>query len=337
MDSLNILDSIRDFPEQCNQVIHEVALQHIPHECYLVNNIVVSGMGGSALGGRVLASIERDVLRMPMVISSEYGLPNFVNEKTLVVISSYSGNTRETLAALQEAKARNARIYIITTGGELAHVMEQEELPGYVFEPTHNVSSQPRMALGYSVVALVTLLSRCQLIHPTENLNELPKYLRSLITNNKSLEQLSVQLGGRIPVLLASEHLKGATHAARNQFHENSKTFAMYLDLPEANHHALESLRFPRTNPDVLSAVFIESQLYTPALLETYRLTKKVFEKNNIPVHTLPVSGPSRMFEAIGLIQSGAYLAYYVSQVNDVDPGPIPFVDWFKDEMKKLS
>ncbi len=334
-DSLNIIESIKTFPDQCAQVINEIATQQIPHDCYLVNNVVISGMGGSALGGRVLAAIERESLRVPIVISTEYGLPNFVNDKSLVIISSYSGNTAETVHSLHEALARNAKVFVLATGGKLADLMEEHNLPGYIFNPVHNISSMPRMALGYNILSLITLLSRCQLINPAENLAELPGFLKSLQGRHEEIHQLAVKLSGRIPVFISSEHLKGAVHALRNQLHENSKTFSVAFDLPEANHHLLEGLRFPRTNPDILAFVFFHSRLYSPQLLATYPLTQSVIEKNHIPVFTHEVSGPSRLFESIGLVQTGAYLAYELSQVYDIDPGPIPYVDWFKDEMRK--
>lgn len=337
MDSLGIKESLDLFADQCRQVIHEVSLQHIPHDCYLVHNIVIAGMGGSALGGRVLASIEKQSLRIPIIVCSEYSLPNFVNEKTLVILSSYSGNTAETINCLNDARARNAQIMVLTTGGKLADLAKEYDLPGYIFDPQLNPSGMPRMGLGYNLVALLTLLSRCQLIHPAENLNYLPEFLKSEHVRNPEIEKLAKQLVDRIPVFISSEHLKGATTALRNQLNENAKTFCATFDLPEANHHLLEGLRFPRTNPEQLSAVFIESDLYSPQLKQTYSITKDVFLRNHIPVHTLKLDAPSRLFEAISLVQIGGYLAYFMSQINDVDPGPIPFVDFLKDEMHKLS
>ena len=119
LDSLGIFESIQALPDQCAQVISEVSQQSIPASCSLVSNIVISGMGGSALGGRVIASLERQTLKIPIVVSTEYHLPNFANEKTLVVISSYSGETEETLSALAEARSRGCQIFVLTTGNSL--------------------------------------------------------------------------------------------------------------------------------------------------------------------------------------------------------------------------
>lgn len=336
-DSLKVLSSIEAFPHQCRQVISDIALQNIPHECYLADQIVVSGMGGSALGGRVIASMERQIMRLPITVSAEYHLPNFVNPKTLVVISSYSGNTAETLASLHEARARGAQIYIITSGGKLAELMSEYQLPGYVFTPKHNVSGQPRMGLGYNLLALILLLTRCQLIHPAENLDRLPQYLTSVRKSDREkTSQLASQLVGKIPVLIASEHLKGAAHTWKNQLNENAKTFATLFDLPEANHHLLEGLRHPPTNPQSLAFVFFTSSLYHPELKKLYPVTMEAVRRQKIPVHTYSSDSSSQLYEVFRLVQAGAYLAYYLSQNYSVDPGPIPWVDWYKDEIRQM-
>jgi bifunctional phosphoglucose/phosphomannose isomerase len=333
VDTLHVFDSILAFPDQCRQVISDIALQHVPHECYLVQNVVVSGMGGSALGGRIIAGIERQTLRLPIVISTDYHLPNFVDSKSLVILSSYSGNTEETISALHEARARNAQIYILASGGKLADMATQYNLPSYIYDPHHNPSSQPRMGLGYNILALITLLSRCQLIHPAENLNLLPDHLKSRQSEFPFIKKLGPKLAGRIPVLIASEHLKGAAHALKNLLNENAKTFACLFDLPEANHHLLEGLSYPNPNSQNLIFLFIESDLYHPELKKIYPLTESVVQKNHIPTISLKISGPSRLFEAMEAVQSGAYLAYELSQLNGVDPGPIPWVHWYKDQL----
>jgi glucose/mannose-6-phosphate isomerase len=335
LDSLGIGKSLAAFPEQCHQVIHEIALQHIPHQCYLVDNIVISGMGGSALGGRIVASLERQNLRIPVVVSTEYHLPNFVNRKSLVVISSYSGNTEETLASLGEARAREAQIYIITGGGKLAQIAEQFDLPAYIFNPVNNISGQPRMGLGYNVLALITLLSRCQLIQPFHDLNELPDFLTKKQQRTDSLISFAEKLVGRIPVLISSEHLKGAVHSFKNQLNENAKTFADLFDLPEANHHLLEGLSRPRSNSDNLIFIFFKSRHYHPEVLRHYSLTLDIVKKQHIPCLEYETDGPSRLFEVMELLQATSYIAYYLSLLNGVDPGPIPWVDYFKDQLKK--
>ena len=332
IDSLNILKSIQSLPDQCAQVISEISQATVPPSCNLVNNIVISGMGGSALGGRVIASLERQTLGIPITVSTEYHLPNFANEKTLVIISSYSGETEETLSALAEARSRGCQIFVLTTGGKLGVLAEQFNLPHYLLNPQHNPSRQPRMSLGYEVTAILALLSRCQLIHPIKDFSRLPDFLRSR-QSTMNCELLAKNLVDRIPVFLVSKHLKGAAHAMKKQLNENDKTFAVVFDLPEANHHLMEGLAHPSSNPENLAVVMIDSPHYHPEVRKRYPLTRQIITKQHIPVFDFPLAGPNSVFEALDVIQSGAYLAYYLSQEYGIDPGPIPWVDWFKDEL----
>ena len=337
LDSLRVGDSITAFPDQCAQVIKDISLQHPPASCSLVDNIVVSGMGGSALGGRVLASLERQVLKVPLVISTEFHLPNFVGPKSLVVISSYSGNTAESISALAEARARNAQVYILASGGKLAQIAKKDNLPAYIFDPLHNPSGQPRMGLGYNIISLVSLLSRCRLINSLPELNRLPQFLKDRQAHSAEFFSLAVKLTAKIPVLIAAEHLKGAAHCFRNQLNENSKTFACLFDLPEANHHLLEGLTLPKTNPQNLQFIFLYSDYYQEQIKKRFTLTSQVIQKNSLPSLTFSPSGPNPLFETMDMIQSGSYIAYYLALINRIDPGPIPWVDWYKDQINNIQ
>ena len=334
LDSLGIWDSLVAFPEQCRQVIREITTQAIPNQCYLAENIVISGMGGSALGGRIVAYLERQTLKIPVIISTEFHLPNFVNEKSLVVVTSYSGNTAETLSSLSEARARNAGIFVLTSGGQLAKEATRYSLPAYVFNPVHNPSAQPRMGLGYDIVAIIALLSRCQLIHPAHDLGKLPGFLQDRQNDYDSLPELAKLLKGRIPVIVASEHLKGSAFAFRNQLNENSKTFASFFDLPELNHHLLEGFSKPVTNPDNLYFLFVRSSKYHPELNRRYPVTAQVVEKNHIPYSYLDPAGPNRFFETMDLVAQGGFISYYLALFYSIDPGLIPWVDWYKDQFR---
>lgn len=331
-DTLGIYDSILSFPDQFSQVISEFSQMTVPAACGLVDNIVVTGMGGSALGGRILASLEREYLKVPLVVSTEYQLPNFVGKKTLVVASSYSGNTAETLAALEEAQKRQAQIFVLASGGKLAQIARELKLPNYIFDPKYNPSSQPRMGLGYNVMATAGLLSRCHLISEIADLQELAPFLRSSQTEFKKLATLATQIVDKIPVFVASEHLKGAAYDLRNQFNENAKSFAVWCDLPEAHHHLMEGLSFPKNNPQNLIFVFLKSCFYHPEILKRYPITAEILGKQKISYIDFPMFGKNQFFETMQTIQSGALLAYELAKLNGIDPGPIPWVNYLKDK-----
>ncbi|MBI2008410.1 hypothetical protein HYS82_02010 [Candidatus Amesbacteria bacterium] len=332
-DSLGIYKSILEFPAQCKQVIHDLATTTIPSHCSLAQNIVVSGMGGSALGGRIITSLERQTLKIPIVVSPEYHLPNFANEKTLVVICSYSGDTQESLSALAEARARGCQIFVVASGGKLAQISLQFDLPRYIFSPQKNPSGQPRLGLGYNLLSIIALLARCQLIHPPAKLGELPAFLTSRQSQFAQLDKLAQLLTHRIPVFIASEHLKGAAHAVQNMLHENSKTFCTIFDLPEADHHLIEGLSQPPQLHHQLAFVFIKSAKYHPETAKRYPPTAEIIRKHHLPTLFWQAVGDTPLFEAMDLIQSGAYLSFRLAQNAGIDPGPIPWVDWLKEKL----
>jgi len=332
-DSLGIYKSILEFPAQCKQVIHDLAATDIPSQCSLAHNIVISGMGGSALGGRVIVSLERQILKIPVVVSTEYHLPAFADEKTLTVICSYSGNTAESLSSLAEARARGCQIFVIASGGLLSQIAKDYNLPRYIFSPDHNPSNQPRMGLGYNLLSVISLLARCQLIHPPAKLGDLPAFLTSRQSQFTQFDEFAKLLAHRIPVLIASEHLKGAAHAVQNMLHENSKTFAAAFDLPEADHHLMEGLSQPSQLPGSLVFVFIQSTKYHPETLKRYPITAEIIKKHHIPTIFWQTSGDTPLFEVMDVIQSGAYLSFRLAQNAGIDPGPIPWVDWLKDKI----
>ncbi|OGC92730.1 hypothetical protein A2876_00005 [Candidatus Amesbacteria bacterium RIFCSPHIGHO2_01_FULL_48_32b] len=335
LDSLGVLDSIKQFPDQCRQVLHEIAQKAIPPQCFLVQNVVVSGMGGSALGGRIISCLDRQTLKVPIVVSTQYHLPNFVNEKTLVILSSYSGNTEETLSSLAEARARGSQMFIISAGGKLGEIAKQFDIPAYIFDPVHNPSTQPRLGLGYNILSVLYLLSRCQLITAEEPLDSLPQFLTSRQGESFSqMEQVAQRLHNRLPILVSAEHLIGAAHAAKNMLNENSKTMSAAFDLPELNHHLLEGLAHPSSNASHLAFLFIISKNYHPEVIKRIEPTQEIIGKNHIPVLSWSPSAPTRLFEVMDFVQASAYLSYSLSQTYGVDPGPIPWVDWMKDKLK---
>jgi glucose/mannose-6-phosphate isomerase len=179
-------------------------------------------------------------------------------------------------------------------------------------------------------MSIISILNRCRLIKPLENIESLPDYLTAKQANTGDYENLSRKYAGKIPVLIASEHLKGALHCIRNQFNETAKNFAVYFDLPELNHHLLEGLAHPPSNTDSLFFTFITSKYYHPEVAKRYPVTIDIIKKQNFRFTEISFSGPSPFFETMELVQTGAFTAYYLSQQNGVDPGVIPWVDYFK-------
>lgn len=344
LDKGGVASSIERLPFQMRQAWKEVKQSGFPSSCRLAKNVIVSGMGGSALGGRIVDSLLADRARVPIEVFTQYYLPNYVNKDTLVIVSSYSGNTEETLSACREAINRGAMLYIISTGGKLEEILKEENLEGYIFEPRENPSNQPRMGLGYSIASVLAVLSGCEFINlldseMDEAIEEAEKFVNEFGIISRESEnvakRLAIKLKGKVPVFIASEHLTGSIHAFKNQINENSKVFALIFDIPELNHHLMEGLKNPYQIKDLLIFVFIESERYSKRVALRYPLTREVVEKNGISTLVYRTRTSKKIQEIVELLVLGSYVSFYLAMLYGQDPSPIPWVDYFKSKLSQ--
>jgi glucose/mannose-6-phosphate isomerase len=299
-------------------------------------------MGGSALGGRIVDALTNSIIRAPFEISTEYKIPNYVGSETLLILSSYSGNTAETICAASEGLRKGAKIIIVATGGKLAEFAKDNNLPCYIYEAKENPSGQPRMALGYSITATIAILNKLNFISITEiEIHSIIKLMgekcNEYSEENESTKNLAksiaVKIKGHIPVLVASEHLVGSIHAFKNQLNENAKTFGLSFDIPELNHHLMEGLRFPPQLKDNLLFIFIESDLYSGEIHKRYPLTMDVVNKNEIKTINLKLTGKTKLEQIYELLVLGSFVSFYIAVLYGIDPTPIPWVDYFKSKL----
>lgn len=342
-DEKAVLSSIKMLPQQATQAWEEINDLKFSKNLAGAKNIVVCGMGGSALGGRVVDSFVEKKIRAPIEIFTQYFVPNYVNRDTLVILSSYSGNTEEALSCAYDALKRNAKIFGITTGGKLADLLRKEKKDVYLYEPTFNPSKMPRLAIGYSIFAILALLNKSQFITLTdEELKTAIKTLSEFIKefgprmkqDNNLAKRTALKLQNKIPVIVSSEHLIGVSHVFKNQLNETSKTFSNLFDLPELNHHLLEGLKLPPKSKEVLHFLFLYSKLYTDRVVKRYPITQEVVEKNSVSHSIYTFRSDTKLKQILELLCLGSFVSFYLAVLSGVNPSEIPWVDYFK---KKLS
>lgn len=336
LDKKNAFDSIKQLPQQINQAWIESFAIDFPPEYKNVNNIVIAGMGGSTYGGRIVKSLYdgAEFTKVPIELANNYWLPGYVNEKTLVILSSYSGNTEETIACATEAKAKGAKITGITSGGILGDFLKSNNFPAYIFNPVHNPCGQPRIGVGYMVTGLLGMLAKLGFIPVgIEEINRTISFLRN--TDLNPMKDLAQKLTDKIPVIIVSDFLGGAAYAIRNPFHETAKQFALYFTIPELNHHLLEGLSFPDKIKNFLYFIFFESNIYDGRNAKRMKLTRDVVGKNNVASETISLKGDSALTQVFELIAWGGWVTFYLAIIHGIDPSEIPWVDYFKKELKK--
>lgn len=342
LDKGKVRRSIELLPEQVSQAWEEINKLDVPQSCLIAKNVVVVGMGGSGLGQRVVDSFAAGTIRVPIELFTEYNLPNYVNQNSLVILSSYSGNTEETISAAEDAIKRNASVFIIATGGKLAEIAKKGKLHAYIFNPKANPADQPRLALGYSITSILAVLAKCNYLtvsnkEVTEALVSMRKFTKEYGLKNPEKDNLAKlmakRLKGKIPILVASEHLTGTVHAFKNQLNETSKNFAALFDIPELNHHLMEGLRNPAMAKAYLHFVFFESRLYASRVQKRYSITEDVVEKNGVEHDNYVLRSSSRLEQVFEILVFGSWVSFYLAMLYDIDPQVVPWVDYFKEKM----
>lgn len=344
LDETLVDETTELLPLQYHQTLSEVKNLKLPKEYKDIDHVVVNGMGGSNLGAYIVKSLFIRELKVPITIEPGYDVPGFTNSKTLYILSSFSGNTEETLSVFEKARKKKAKILGITAkgNGKLEHLMHQYKIPGYIFEPKFDLAMQPRLGIGYSVFGLAALMSKAGVFkfdfskaeEISKKLDQWSKKLRAYVpAKSNPAKKLALEIYGKIPVFIGSEHLTGNLHAMRNQINETSKLFATYLTLPDMNHHALEGLQHPNHIQDDLVFVFFDSIQYNHRIQKRSRLTREVAEKNHIKTVQYKVRAGDRLLESLEVLQLGTWLSFYLSVLYDTNPQVIPWVDWFKKKL----
>ena len=346
LDKHGVAKSIELLPDQIRQVLDDSRLIKIPKEYGKITQIVVSGMGGSTLGAYITRSAFGDKIKVPISILSGYKLPAYVDENTLFVLSSYSGNTEEPLSTYKEAKKRKAKIIAITADmpkNKLKKIMLKDNIPGYIFKPELNPSGQPRLGIGYMIFGLSVMLAKAGLFKIS--VKEIKNIISDLEINSRKIrpniksdlnkaKKIALEMYNKTPILVGAEHLAGNLHALRNQINENAKLFASYLELPDLNHYSMEGLINPDSNKKTLHFLFFDSKLYHKRVQKRSELTKQVIKKNNIKISVCELTGKTKAYQAFELLQIGSWISYYLGILYGVDPVKIPWVDWFKEQLR---
>lgn len=343
LDKSNMLGSIEALDKQIEHAWEDVKLVEF-QPAGQIANVVVSGMGGSGLGADVIKHLFKDSLSVPFEIVNSYTLPAYVNNNTLVLLASYSGNTEETLSCAEEARRKNAQIMVLASGGKLAEFARQYRYPAYIIDPVHNPSGQPRMAIGYAIFGAIGLMSKAGVIElKDEEVKEVTATIRQGVEANtvevpaesNPAKSLAFTMLDRQPIIITSEFLQGAAHVATNQHNENAKIQTDYKIVPEINHHMMEGLRFPKLSKDSQVFIFVQSQLFRPENSIRMNLTQQIVETSGIDTMTVLLRSQTKLNQVFEMITLFSFAGFYMAVLEGIDPSPIPIVDQFKDELAK--
>lgn len=335
LDTDDVYSSIKYLPDQIEQVIDDIKKISYPDKYYKADLIAISGMGGSIYNYYIINSLSSGQLNIPITAINGYQMPSYLSQKTLFIGSSYSGTTEETVITTKEAVENKFITTAITSGGKLADLMKENNLPYYQFKPIFNPCGQPRVGVGYMIFGTILLLSKLRYLKI--NKDELKNAILNLKKNDNSIQEKANNLKNKLKdvviILIGSEHLSGIVHAGRNQINENAKAFAAYHLIPELNHHLMEGLTYPKNNKLIL--VFYNSPFYYERNIKRFVVTKKVLQKQNIPYVDISFKTANKLEEFLFYLQFGSYLSFFLGINYGVNPSQIQWVDYFKKELAK--
>jgi len=338
-----MLKLLLDFPQQlldAAKIAKEINFSKDTGKGF--NKALSSGLGGSAIGADLIKSYLSEECKIPIIVNRDYTLPEFVDKETLLIVSSYSGNTEETLSAYKEGLKRSSRIVAITSGGELKRLADKDGIPCIVIPQ----GLPPRCALGYSSIPIIILFSKMGLISNKErDIKDAAGLLDRLKTEALSCDvkedkniakRIANALFDKYAVIYgASRHTDIAATRWRGQLAENAKQISSSHLFPEMNHNEIVGWRHPKNLMKDLIVILLRDEGDHPRVKKRMDITKALIEKEGVDVIEVHSQGAALLSRIFSLIYMGDFVSFYLAILNNVDPTPVDAVTYLKKELAK--
>ncbi len=340
LDPSGMIDRIADLPRQCSMAWHGAVDLPLPSDFSEVDKVVILGMGGSAIGGDIVSSLALKAGKAAVVVQRDYYLPRWVDERTLVIASSYSGNTEETISAFAEALKSPAKKLVITTGGRLQELAAEHGVPTYVF----HYKAEPRAAFGYSFFSILAFFQSMGLIQVDhEDVDETIGVLeeasgnlgRDVPHDSNPAKQLATKLQRRLAVIYGADFLSRVADRWKAQINECSKGWAFAECFPELNHNAVVGYSFPDWLNQKVTVIMLRSSLMNPRILKRYDVTGELLDKAGVGSEVVEPRGNSELAQLMSAVSLGDYVSYYLAMLNGVDPSPVQPIDYLKQRLSE--
>ncbi len=342
LDPDDMLRRIRELPDQCRDAWANARPLTLPAGYKRVANVVILGMGGSAIGGDLVRTLVQDRCPVPIAVCRDYDLPAYAGPETLVIGSSYSGGTEETRSAFAQAAARGCKLLAIATGGALIDDARAHGAPVL----TYHYPSQPRGALGHSFVALLAVLHKLELIaDPYADLCEAIDLMRSLgptleptvPKDRNPAKQLALKLYDHLSIFYGAGILSEVARRWKGQVNENAKAWAFYDTLPELDHNSVVGFQLPASLLPHLVVVSLEAPADHPRVALRQQVTRDLLRTSGVAVEMVRAQGKSPLAQMLWTIHLGDYTSFHLACLNNVDPTPIALINYLKKRLAEAS
>ena len=296
-------------------------------------NVVISGLGGSGIGGTIIKDISTKFASIPVTVNKEYSIPAFVGEGTLFIASSYSGDTEETISAVQYALEKRATIICITSGGKLFQIAKEKDLDVLLIPG----GSPPRANLGYSLTQLICIFSTAGLI-PTEYLNDLENSVDFIRKNESSIVEkahsIAKEIHGKRVIIYTDASNEGVAVRFRQQLNENSKVLCWHHVIPEMNHNELVGWTEKSNNEAV---VFIRNTSDHSRNQHRFEINKGIVSKYCSTVIEIWGEGNNEIEKIMFTIHLVDWITYFLAELKGVDIMDIKVIDFLKKKLSEID
>jgi glucose/mannose-6-phosphate isomerase len=340
LDSQNFLHDIDTLPDQVEAAWKLGQSLALPESYKSVTSVLITGMGGSAIGGTLVQTLVAPECPLPLAVLRDYSPPACVGKNTLVVGSSHSGNTEETLSGCEAALARGARLLAITTGGKLGALAEKHGAPVWRFEH----QGQPRAAVGFSL--MLTLAALVKLGAVADKSGDVAEAVAAMRSQQEAFraevpvvrnpaKRMAGQFMDRLPAIFASDYLAPVARRWKGQINEVAKAGAVFDELPEMDHNSVVGTLYPESLIPKVMVLFLRSGHDHPRNRVRAEATREIYMTAGFNTDAIEAVGRSPLAHVLTALHYGDYTAYYLAMGYGVDPSPIPQIDYLKEQLAR--
>jgi glucose/mannose-6-phosphate isomerase len=322
---------ITDFSAQLHEALIIGQSYRFHSEQKEFSNVILTGLGGSGIGGSIVQNYVFDKMKVPFIVNKDYFLPAFMGRRSLVIISSYSGNTEETVAAMQQAIKKRATVICVTSGGKIAELAKKKKIDCILLP----AGMPPRACIGYSMVQVLFILAHFGLINHDFKRN-VKSSIKLLNEDEQSIQKkarsIAKKLSGKLPIIYAAADYEGLAIRVRQQINENSKMLAWHGVIPEMNHNELVGWR----DKDAKKAVLILRNDDDYERVKTrININKKIIRKYTPNIIELYSKGKSYWEKIFYFIHVTDWVSVYLADLHHVNATEVKVIDYLKGQLAK--
>ena len=322
---------VANFSKQLQEAL-DIAQQSKVSAPKKIHNVLITGLGGSGIGGTNVAELAVKIAAVPVNISKDYFIPAFVDENTLVIVCSYSGNTEETISAMQQAMDKKAQFVCITSGGKIKELAEKHHfdlilIPG---------GFPPRSCIGYSLVQLLHVFEAKQIANLRYQ-EEVKAAIRLLDEKEMAIQALAkeyaAKLNNKIPVIYSLGNTEGLAVRFRQQINENSKMLCWHHVIPEMNHNELVGWA---GGGNQMAVCILRTSADYERNIKRLEINKEIFAKYTDTVFEITAEGNSALVQALYLIHLTDWVSCFLAELKNIDPTEVKVIDFLKGALAKI-